>query len=136
MVLENAGISVDGVSTIHYYDVRTTDWFYDYVTYATDEGYVEGYTDGYFRPNNYVTRAEALTILMRVADETLYDFDESDIDYFDVDVDDWFAYAVILGDEAGIIEGYSDGSFRPNNNIDRASAAKIVSMTYDEYYAD
>jgi hypothetical protein len=136
MVLENAGISVDGVSTVHYYDVKSTDWFYDYVTYATDEGYVEGYTDGYFRPNNYVTRAEAVTILMRVADETLYDFDESDIDYFDVDVDDWFAYAIILADEAGIVEGYSDGSFRPNNNIDRASAAKIVSLAYDEYYAD
>ncbi|MFA5792679.1 MAG: S-layer homology domain-containing protein [Candidatus Gracilibacteria bacterium] len=136
MVLLNADIDPYAVTSVHYDDVDSHDWFYDYVTYATTEDYVEGYDDGDFKPNNYVTRAEAVTILMRVAEETLYSFDESDIDFWDVDKYDWFAYAVILADDYNIVDGYSDSSFRPYDYIDRGAAAKIVSLAYDEFYAD
>jgi len=67
---------------------------------------------------------------MRFYDETLYDFDDGDIDFDDVDEDDWFAYATILGTENGIVQGYTDDTFRPGNDISRAEVAVIVRRAY------
>ena len=50
----------------YFTDVKTTDWFAPYVTTAKDSGLIEGYSDGSFKPENRITRAEACAIVNRV----------------------------------------------------------------------
>jgi len=133
IVLLDAGMNPYATSNVFYDDVSSDDWFYSYVTYATTRGYVEGFSDGTFRPNDDLSRAEAVVILMNVYGEDDQDFSASDIDFWDVDTSDWFAYAVVTADENNIVEGYSDQSFRPYNDISRAEAAKIIDVAYDEF---
>lgn len=134
IVLLGADLDTYEVDDVNYRDVDEDDWFYEYVTYATSRGYVEGFDDGYFRPNEDISRAEAVVILMRVAEEEKDKFDESDIDFWDVDQYDWFAEAVVLCDEFNIVEGYDDGSFRPAADLSRGEAAKIVDLAYEEFW--
>lgn len=134
MVLLDAELDPYSVSSEHFNDVSSGSWYYSYVTYAAAMGYVDGYSDGSFKPNQAITRAEALVILMRVADQNDYSFNESDIDFWDVDVDDWYAYAVVTADQDNIVDGYSNGSFGPYNSITRGEAAKILDLAYSEYF--
>lgn len=121
------------VSGVYYDDVDSGDWYYEYVTYATAQGIVDGYDDGDFKPNQTITRAEAIVLLLRAANQEDYSFDESDIDYSDVDEDDWFAWAVVLADETDIMNGYSSTRFGPGENLTRGEAAKIVDLSYQEF---
>lgn len=49
-----------------FHDVDITHWAFGYIAAAVDAGYISGYPDGSFRPDNTITRAEAVTILNRV----------------------------------------------------------------------
>lgn len=106
-------------------DVYGGDWFYDYVLEAENEGVVSGYEDGSFKPNNEVTRAEALKIILTAGGITEYD---SVVPNFnDVNtIEDWFAKYTAYAKDSGLVSGYSDGSFRGNQGITRAEVCKIV----------
>jgi hypothetical protein len=135
IALLNAGFTVDGSTGENFNDVSTGDWFYEYVSYGANEGYIEGYEDGGFHPNDSINRAEALVILMRIAGESSATVSSSWSDFTDVSSDDWFAYAVKIAADKGIVEGYDDGSFKPGNSITRAEVAAMAVRTYDSYYA-
>lgn len=126
IILLSSGESIGSYSDDYYTDVEGDDWFYPYVAHATEMEYVEGYDDGGFYPNKPISRAEAVIIVMRVYGEELYGFSESDIDFSDVNIDDWFAYAVILASENHVVQGYDDDTFRPGNDITRAEVAVIA----------
>ncbi|MFA6024327.1 MAG: S-layer homology domain-containing protein [Candidatus Gracilibacteria bacterium] len=121
-------------TSVYYDDVDDSDWFYEFVSYATTKDFVEGYSDGTFRPNEDINRAEALVIMFRIAGEEDYDYSSSDIDFSDVSYSNWFAWAVVLADDLDIINGYNDGSFGPSNDLSRAEAAKIIDLAYEEFY--
>lgn len=135
IALLNAGYDVSGASGEDFYDVNSGDWFYEYVSLAQDHDFISGYSDGTYKPNEAINRAEALVILLRIAGQTLYGFDDGDIDFSDVSVSDWFAYAVVIGDNDGIVGGYSDGTFRPGNSVTRAEVAVMATRVYDAYYS-
>lgn len=106
-------------------DVIGSDWFYDYVLEAENEAIVSGYEDGTFRPNNEVTRAEALKITLVSGGISEY---ESVLPNFN-DVDtilDWFSKYTAYAKSSGLVGGYEDGSFRGNQGITRAELCKIV----------
>jgi len=130
MVLENEDYDLDYDEATDYSDMDSGHWSYEYFMAASEAGIIEGYDDGTVRPDAKINRAEAMVIVMRFYDETLYDFDDGDIDFDDVDEDDWFAYATILGTENGIVQGYTDDTFRPGNDISRAEVAVIVRRAY------
>ena len=75
-----------------------------------------------------------MAILLSIAGEDDEDFDSGDIDFWDVETSDWFAVYVVIATDFDIIEGYSDDSFRPTNDISRAEAAKIVDVAFEEFY--
>jgi hypothetical protein len=98
-------------------------------------GIVEGYKDPEggpsgrtFRPDAPVTRAEALKILLAASQLPLHALpEEGDARTFsDVSADDWFSSTVDQAVRLGLIEGYEDGSFRPQASITRAEAAKLT----------
>ena len=136
MALLNAGYDVDDADGEEFTDVSSGDWYYEYVSFAYEEGFVEGYRDDTFLPNNRINRAEALVITMRIAGVDEYDVDGDWDEFDDVDSDDWYAYAVETAADEGIVEGYSDGDFKPQNYITRAEVAAISVRTYNEYYSE
>ena len=89
--------------------------------------YIKGYADGTVRPNNFITRAQVATIFYRLMTKetrTMY-FSESN-DFSDVSDDYWANKAISTLSNAGIITGFSDGTFRPNAFITRAQFAAIA----------
>lgn len=112
-----------------FWDISSNDWFYSYVTFAAYYNMVGGYEDGSFKPNKNVTRAEALKIIFLSTGLDL-SLDAPESTFSDVSNDAWYSYYIMIGANAGIVGGYSDGTFRPNNYITRAEAAKIVQIVY------
>ena len=89
--------------------------------------YIIGYGNNDVRPQNNITRAEVATIFFRLlTDETREANMTKSNGYNDVKDDDWFCCAVSTLSKMGIIKGYEDGSFKPNDPISRAEFAAIA----------
>lgn len=134
MILLNSGEEIPlSFEESSFSDVDEEDWYFGYVMHALDLGVVEGYDDGTFRPNDSVNRAEALTMLLRMADVD----DESStsgLDFDDLAEEDWYYDEVGLGVDYGLVEGYDDGTFKPGGSITRAEAATIVRRAWYVWY--
>lgn len=89
--------------------------------------YIMGYPDGNVRPEGEITRAEACTIFFRLLTKESRDYYFSRTnDYTDVSRTDWFNNAISTLSNAGIVTGYADGTFRPDQPITRGEMAKII----------
>ena len=89
--------------------------------------YIIGYGNNDVRPQNNITRAEVATIFFRLlTDETREANMTKSNGYNDVKDGDWFCCAVSTLSKMGIIKGYEDGSFKPNDPISRAEFAAIA----------
>jgi anti-sigma factor RsiW len=83
---------------------------------------VGGYTDGTFKPDNSITRAEFIALVNRA-----FGFTETvPVAFSDVRESDWYALEVAKASAIGYIAGYPDGSFKPNNSISRQETAAIL----------
>ena len=86
-----------------------------------------GYPDGTVQPEGEITRAEACTIFFRLLTDSSRDYYFARTnDYSDVNRGDWFNNAISTLSNAGIVTGYNDGTFRPNQPITRGEMAKII----------
>jgi len=90
--------------------------------------FIQGYPDGTFRPGDFVTRAQAATMLTRtlVPDYSPTHTPPSGMRFSDVSPSDWFHNYVAWAHHAGFINGYEDGTFRPNNPITREELAALM----------
>jgi len=105
-------------------DVPTTHTFYQYIETAAFEGLVSGYSDGTFRPQNDVTRAQVLKVVVEAAGWPL--LNPPTPIFSDVAPGSAFYQYVETAYDRGIISGYADGTFRPSNNATRGQISKIV----------
>ena len=104
-------------------DVSADKWYNNAVSTLCHMGVLGGYSDGTFRPNAPITRAEFAKIAVSFAQangSAVYSY------FTDVKTTDWFAPYVTAAKDSSLIEGYSDGSFKPENRITRAEACTIV----------
>ncbi|MEK9159148.1 MAG: S-layer homology domain-containing protein [Patescibacteria group bacterium] len=132
--LLNLSYTVYPVQSASFTDVTAEDWAYSYITFARSKGFVSGYTDGSFHPNDYITRAEAVTMITQMSGIIEYDVFGFESRFSDVSADDWFGDAVAAAVDQGIVEGYGNGTFRPNNNLTRAEAIVIAERVWEELY--
>lgn len=96
---------------------------------ADHYAYLMGYPDGTVRPGGSITRAEATTIFFRLlTEESRSQFWATENRYSDVSAGQWYNNAVSTMTRAGIVNGYPDGTFRPNAPITRAEMAKIIAL--------
>jgi len=95
--------------------------FSDAILSLKNKGIVSGYDDGTFKPFNTINRAEFTKIVMGATGLGI-----SGSNCFSDVADEWFAPYVCSAKENGIISGYSDGTFKPNNTVNVAEALKIV----------
>ena len=94
--------------------------------------YIVGYEDGTIRPTNNITRAEVATIFFRLlTDDAREEFWSQTNDYTDVAADAWYNNAVSTLSNMGIIDGYEDGTFKPNAPITRAEFTAIATRFFD-----
>ena len=107
-------------------DVSADKWYNNAVSTLSRMGVIGGYADGTFRPDAPISRAEFAKIAVSFTQNT----GSATYNYFtDVKPTDWFAPYVTAAKDAGLIEGYSDGSFKPESKITRAEACAIVNRT-------
>ena len=97
--------------------------------------YIVGYEDGSIQPEGDITRAEVATIFFRLlTDESRNEYWSQTNPYSDVSADDWFNNAVSTLTNAGVLDGYEDGTFKPNGNITRAEFATITARFFEATY--
>jgi hypothetical protein len=104
-------------------NAQFTDIQKDSLTYMYHQGIIDGYDDGTFRPAANINRAELIKLLMISAQITP---PEGDKCFTDVSGTTWYVKWVCAAKEKGWVGGYADGSFRPENAVNRAEAAKII----------
>ena len=107
-------------------DVSADKWYNNAVSTLSHMGVIGGYADGTFRPDAPISRAEFAKIAVSFTQNNgsaVYNY------FTDVKTTDWFAPYVTAAKDAGLIEGYSDGSFKPESKITRAEACAIVNRT-------
>ena len=128
MVLLSNGFEVnESLDVDTYSDVNPGDWHYYYVALADSMKDLWFSGDGTWSPNSDITRGDAILLTVRLSNKTLYGYDEGDIPFDDVEASSYQTYAIILGEQYGVIQGYEGtDEFRPNNKITRAEAAIMV----------
>ena len=113
-------------------DVTESDWFYDAVTYAYENGLMDGVGAGLFAPNSETTRAQLVTILYRLSGQPA---PSGDSGFSDVETGTWYTDAVAWAAQNGIVNGVSDTQFVPGDDITREQLAVILYRyaTYQGY---
>ena len=105
-------------------DVTTDHWAYDTIDRVFSEGIFRGVTATEFSPDTPLTRAMLVTVLYRMAGEP--DVSGLKANFKDVPGDYWCYDALAWASSCGVINGYADGSFRPNAACTKAQALTFL----------
>lgn len=105
-------------------DVPSNAWYKDAVSRLASQEILGGYSDGTFKPDKNITRAEFAKMICLAMGWTLDNPTQSS--FGDVARGDWEYRYVETARAYGVISGYQDGTFKPNKNITRAEIAKII----------
>ena len=111
----------NSTKTNSYSDVASTDWYNHAVSTLSAMGIIKGDTHGKFNPNAPITRAEFAAIAARFDDKA----NTTTADFSDI-ASHWAKDEISAAANNGWINGYTDGTFRPDNNITRAEAMTLV----------
>lgn len=103
-------------------DVAADAWYHEAVVTLAAKGIITGYEDGTFRPEQPITRSEFAAIAARFAKAST----DKALTFPDVPADAWYRGAVQTAVSYGWINGYEDGTFRPEQPIGRAETAAII----------
>jgi len=114
-------------------DVENTKWYSDEILKARAAGYIAGYENNVFKPENFITRQEAVVIIAKVfelksGDNLLSKISDGE------KVKEYAKESVNALLEKGYITGYEDGTFRPDNYITRAETIKILNKVIPYLY--
>ncbi len=110
-------------------DINTRHPNYEAIKYLKDHNVVGGYSDGTFKPDKTVNRAEALKMLMTAFNVGVGG--HSEVNFTDVDNNAWYAASLGSAVAMGIVNGYADGTFKPANTVNRAEYLKILLKAND-----
>jgi len=111
-------------SKLPFKDVGKKKWFYEEVLYVYEKGLMTGMTEDKFEPNTSLTRAMFITILGRLAgaEKTVTN------KFSDVKKKAWYAGYVGWAVDSGIVNGYEDGTFKPDKALTREEMAKCIAL--------
>ncbi len=111
-------------------DVDASAWYAPYVAEAKEAGITSGYSDGTFKPDRPIQRAEALKMLFLAANIEVEA--EGSSEFPDIAESDWFFGYVKKARELGIVGGYANGSFGPADPMTRGQVAKVIIMLLEQ----
>ncbi|CAH2215100.1 S-layer homology domain-containing protein [Tepidibacter aestuarii] len=117
-----------GVSFAANFSDINNHWAANQIKSLVNKGIVSGYSDGTFKPDNYITRAEFISLINKAFNFKLV----YNIDYKDVSSQDWFYEDLRKAKAKGYISGYEDNTMRPNNKITRQEVAVIMAKVLNK----
>ncbi|WP_236334058.1 X2-like carbohydrate binding domain-containing protein [Paenibacillus auburnensis] len=120
-ILANALADKEGGSAAAFSDVGTGSWAAEAIAKVTKLGLMQGYSDGSFKPDQPLTRAELASLIVPLLSETA----GQGQGFTDI-AGSWAKAAILKAQAAGILKGYPDGSFRPGQPLTRAET--VVAM--------
>ena len=132
LTLPVTSLRLDGDQTVYagwvslelpFRDVRPEDWFYADVRYVYESGLMNGTAEGLFSPDLFTSRAMIVTVLWRLSGSPVVNYY---MPFADVDQAAWYAEAVRWAASCGIVAGYDNGNFGPNDPITREQLAAIL----------
>ncbi|MCK8059902.1 MULTISPECIES: S-layer homology domain-containing protein [unclassified Fusibacter] len=115
------------VSFATFNDTKQVPWADEAINFMVEKSFISGYSDELFMPQQALTRAEAIHVINRMNGLS----DKVEIEFLDVDVDHWAYVAVQQAVADGYINGFPDGTFRPEAPITRAQFAAMLARVYD-----
>ena len=104
-------------------DADRSAWYHDGIHYCVEQGLMVGTSETAFSPNSATTRGMIVTILWRLEGSPLV---STSLNYDDVKPEDWYGEAVRWADDAGVVTGYGNGKFGPNDPITREQMAAML----------
>lgn len=107
-----------------YPDVIQDSWYNNAISVMTKMEFLEGYPDGSFKPNAFITRAELAAITMRIANQLGLSGD-NEVDYTDI-AGHWAEEEIIAATMLGWLKGCNDGLFEPDREITRAEFMTLI----------
>ncbi len=125
MILKKLDVNIFNIEYEPFFtDVAANNKYAKYIVEAKRLGIVNGYGDGTFKPDGYISRAETLAMLLRAFDIKIlrngYQF------YPDVPRDQWFFSYVDTGTANGLVSGYDNSTFGPHDFITFGEIAKML----------
>lgn len=132
-------IYMDTTYNSQFWDVTDDDWSRDYIGYLETFDILHGYDDGSFMPKAYITRAEMAVMMARAEGYDIEGFmaaEETGYPDIPEDYGSWATIAIKYLTQAGVMEGYEDGTFRPTQPITRAETVATVNRVLADMYAD
>ncbi len=112
----------DGYST-RFEDVKAGDWFYNAIAYLDETGYFFRNKNTTYKPNEPITRAEFVDLAN--ATSSLIS-KNSDVSFADVPEDHFYYVSIMAAASSGLVNGYEDNTFRPDNTITRAEVVTVI----------
>ena len=103
-------------------DVAAGSWYFDAVDFCREQGLMNGVGQNRFAPDAEVTRAQLVTVLYRLAGSPAAGTDS----FSDIPAASYYAAAVAWAAQAGIAQGYPDGTFRPQAALSREQLATLL----------
>jgi len=128
--VESHAIVAEGDNTI-FEDVPAGYWAKEEIEFLYSRSIIQGYNEAgqpIFRPREAVTRAQAVKMLMKALGEE--EKTSVNATFKDVPDNHWAAGWISLAVEKGILTGYSDGTFRPNDLLKRSQMSKIIALAF------
>lgn len=123
------GVDSDYIYDGEFTDINPNDWYAKVVGYMTKYGFIKGYPDGSFKPNQPITRAEFASIAAKVSQVE----NAGAGSFTDVDSNYWAYGDINKLVREGWIEGYEDGTFKPENEITRSESVTIANKMQIRY---
>ncbi len=117
-----ANLAVSASSAFAFSDVSEWHWAKKPIEQLGSAGYISGYEDGNFYPNNLISRAEFVTIVNNI----MGNVNLSNITFSDVTPYAWYSDSISRAVAAGYLTGYADGTIKPDAPVTRAEAAAIA----------
>lgn len=140
IALGNAGYTIEDATGLSetMLDVSDSDWYSPWIKIAENAGFLGNGNVNWY-PNASGYRKDLVVIAVRIAKQTLYGFTQSDINFSDVFVSDYFAYAVIIMNNTTvegtpIISGYTNGIFGGSYHMTRAEVSSMIKLAHLAWY--
>lgn len=125
-MLQGTALAAEEISSFR--DVKTSDWFYEAVQFVQDHDLMSGVGNGKFAPGDTTTRGMLVTVLYNLEGKP----EVGDPVFIDVPADEWYAAPVAWANANGIVSGYGNGQFGPNDPLTRQQMVTIL-YQYAQY---
>lgn len=130
MIARLVNKSLEGSKHSSYADVSQSHWAVEEIELMKQLGLMTGDHKARFNPSNFMTRAEMAMIVARYTGKDAMKKNQEPFSYLDVPASHWAASPIEAATQAGIVKGYGNDTFRPNEYVSRAEAVTILNRLF------